>query len=357
MASLTAPRHEPGNGARAMTRFLSLSLALTLTLTASAGCAVDDAVDDQTAPLRHDAPPAPTAAQSYRLSTELDVPAQVLLPGPGIDVAEALRALREHPGQEIFRLLDEAGVPLLARLKAALPPALQARIEGTIDRALADTLNVPALDQVIDAATTVVSDIDVDSELVLRGATARHTITALRFGSDTRFVTVPVNALAPVFDFEATTTAHVSTSGSQASLDIGDHVFGLPVGEYAWIALETIIIENAGTGLRGVLGRVIDCPGSAHRVSGFGAFGVRVGHEEELRQLCENGLDLVEAKLYEQLLELNWDALHFESGSAKLVDADGDGVAERLEDGVWKGALDLGQGPRELTGGFVGSAR
>jgi hypothetical protein len=51
---------------------------------------------------------------------------------------------------------------------------------------------------------------------------------------------------------------------------------------------------------------------------------------------------------------MNWDAMRFSSGTATLVDADADGVAEALAEGAWTASIDAGQGPRAIFGGFTG---
>ena len=338
-----------------MTRGSSFALVL------AAASHLGGCTNDPAAPLDTRTPPTP--ATHYVLTTDLDVPAEAFLPQPGYDVLAALHALREDPGAAIFDLLDEAGVPLLADLKASLPSVLEDRVEDWIGAALTDVLDVPALDELIALAETTVGDVDMISELDLDGAAATHRVRALRFGADPSVVAganltvdVPIEALDPLLAFDATAPASIVAEGNDAFLELGDHAFGLPLGKYAWIALEQLTERKTGGTIRDALARAVDCQTAAHSVAQKGILGVEVGHETELRELCETGLDLVEAKLYERVASLDLNALRLAAGRARLVDADGDGDGESLVAGSWDASVDFGLGARAVTGQFSGVA-
>ena len=111
-------------------------------------------------------------------------------------------------------------------------------------------------------------------------------------------------------------------------------------------------------GHRGALGAAVDCAAAAAaKVATTGAFGKTVGHEAEVRALCETGLDRAVAKLRARIAEQNWEVIRLETGSATMVDADGDHTAEQLGEGTWTAKLDAGQGLRPVPATFTGAAQ
>ena len=106
--------------------------------------------------------------------------------------------------------------------------------------------------------------------------------------------------------------------------------------------------------MRATIGNAVNCPKLAHAVASRCVLGVCVGHETELTQLCEGGLDSIVDIAHEQIAKLRLDALHLASGTARLVSDDGDGVGDRVVDGVWQAELNLGAGLRDAPGTFAG---
>ena len=73
--------------------------------------------------------------------------------------------------------------------------------------------------------------------------------------------------------------------------------------------------------------------------------GVCVGHEQLVDEICEGGLDAVVNTMHDRFAQLNLEALHYASGTAQLVDDDGDGVADRIVNGTWDAADEPRPGP------------
>jgi len=72
---------------------------------------------------------------------------------------------------------------------------------------------------------------------------------------------------------------------------------------------------------------------------------VCVGHEASLLAICEAGVDEAAARLEAQVLGLDYQAIHFQAGTATAA-ASGAGS---LTAGTWTAAIDLGSGPEQAT--------
>jgi hypothetical protein len=294
------------------------------------------------------APPPEKLAASYRMTSQLVVPAEAALPPPAYDLAVAVRGLRTEPGRTVFTLLEKAGVPVLADLKAALPGALEEKLEGWVGGAIQDHLDLARLDPVIAVLDTALADIDLES--VLETTPGSHRLVSLGFASLGEGVVLPVSAL----DSPLLTRPVVLTAAGE-DLVVLDHAYSLPIGEYAWTAIDQVVTAEHGTGVRGLLTGSVDCAAVAAAVADKGALGLEVGHERELRELCEAGVELVADEVEAQVTGIVWEALRFQRGQAAVVDTDADGVAEALTGGVWTATIDAGQGARSVPGSFAGA--
>jgi hypothetical protein len=292
---------------------------------------------------------APVAlAASYRLATTIDLPASAALPADLAAALDLLRGLRDAPGATIFDLAGQAGVPAVDELRDALPGALESRVEGWVDDQVraalaADPEVAAALDLVVDAADTVLAEIHLASEL----SGGQHRLITVGFDVAGTAATFPVDGL-PL------TTVPASLQVSGGALAIGGHAFGLPVGDLAYQAFSAEVERRAGTDVRGVLADAIDCPTIAAAVADQCVLGACVGHEDDLLAICEDGIDYLVAELEARFAEANLDVLRLERGSASLIDADGDGIAEQLGAGTWTASVDVGAGLRPAPASFVG---
>ena len=72
-----------------------------------------------------------------------------------------------------------------------------------------------------------------------------------------------------------------------------------------------------------------------------------------LTSICERGLDKVVNRAKAKIETFSFDALHFEAGTATMVDANSDHIAERLTNGVWTAEINAGQGLRHAPATFT----
>jgi hypothetical protein len=319
-------------------------------LAAMTGCGadhVDPALEDAAAGL-----PPVGAPGTYAVTTSIEVTAAAVLPEPVSGYLEILRRLRDDPGGTFFELLDAAGVPLVAELRAALPDRVERELTGWINAAIPAELRaeIDALLAVADTALTrfeLLSELDLPHPDAAGRARATHRLTAVRFGvaGDPVVIPIPESPGLPLV-----TESAVDATIAGARLALGDHAFGLRHGELVYALLEATAHARFGVGLREALGELVSCPAVAAEVAARCVVGICVGHQAELEALCERGLDEVIEELFERLVELRFDALRLASGEAGI------GVAG-LEAGVWRASLDAGMGPRVVPATFTAARR
>jgi len=299
-------------------------------------------------------PASPVVASgAYHVHSNIEVTAEVLLPEQAEEMVVTLRNFSTNPARALFDLAEEAGVPAVGELRAALPDSLEGMLEGWINDEIAklaiDGVPVTAYAGTIAAlAETALTQFALESELSIAGGTATHTLTTLDLAPS------GLNRQIALADLPAEIGAATPTCSTQnGSLSLGDHTYGLPYGELVWRAVNEEIIALRGYDVRGLLGAAVSCPTLAHTIAGKCYLGICVGHEAELTTICERGLDEVVERAHAQLAEFRFDAIHFEAGTAKLTDNNGDDIADRLDHGVWTAEINVGLGLRPVPATFT----
>ncbi len=318
--------------------------------------------DDDMAP--EDLPLA--ASGRYDVVSTFDVTAEALLPPPAYDAIDLLSGLRDDPAGTLIGLLDDAGVPVIDKLYAALPAVLESKLEGWINAyvdaaVFGDDAVTARIDELLGLVETTLTRFDLVGELTLDGAAgASHRVRAIAFRLRDQDVRIDVPAAPAPIVLDATCSASVTqlAGSDDAALELGEHAFGLAYGEYAYQAIERVVFDRYGTDVRGALGLLLDCPALAASVADRCVLGVCVGHEAQLVSVCESGLDLVAAELHDRLAAVRFDTVRLDRGAATLVDgAPADHVADAIVGGVWQAQIDAGQGLRPAPATFVGSAK
>jgi hypothetical protein len=321
-------------------------MKILLAFSLLAGCALPqtsdggDGDDDTTAIV---------ASGAYQVRSTIDVTAEAVLPAPAEELVVTLRDFSVHPGHTLIDLADQAGVPAVSELRALLPDVLESRLDGWLDDEIAklriDGVPVTQLaGQAAALAETALTRFELDSELQLDGDHATHRLTAIDL--------VPAG-LATRLALEVEISAEAPMTSRAGQLSIGDHRFGLAYGDYLWRAVDAEIAARFGGGIRATLGRAVDCPRLAQTIANKCVLGVCVGHATQLDELCERGLDEVVGIAQDNIAELRFDVLHFQAGSARLVDSSGDGVADALANGVWTAEINAGFGLRHAPATFA----
>lgn len=314
--------------------------------------------DDTTTPPRPPAPPSPvvvTASGAYQVRTVFDITAGAVLPQPAYEVVETLHDFSTAPAHTLLDLAEAAGVPAVSELRAALPSSLESRLEGWIDDQIEAVKigGVPVTQvagELAGLAELTLTQFAVESTLDVQGARATHRLTRLDF------TPAGVDAKLSLDDLPADIIAAETTAScSNGALALGDHRFGLPYGRYVWQAFEGAVTAQYGAGVRDLIGTAVNCPAVATAISNKCLFGVCVGHRAQLLEICERGLDEVVGRAKNKVEAQRFDAIHLAAGTAKLAGASADGVAARLESGVWTAEIDASQGLRPVPATFTGA--
>jgi hypothetical protein len=297
--------------------------------------------------------PAPVASGVYTVHTTVDLTAEAVLPEQMALAVSTLRDFSTHPAHTLLTLAQDAGVPAVGTLLAALPSSLEDRLEGFLDDRIAKlTINgTPITDYAGDIAglaEVALTQFVLESELDIQGTRATHRLTALDLRPAGIEASLPLEAIPG----DSLTQVTSVTQAADGSLAVGDQTFSLGYGEYAWRGIETASTTLFGQDLRATLGATVNCPVLAKAVAGTCLTFVCIGHETELRQICEAGLDEVVELAHDRIAAMTLVDLHLASGTATSADDDRDGRVDRLVNGVWQAELDLGAGPRHAPASF-----
>ncbi|HEX7843332.1 MAG TPA: hypothetical protein VF469_37930 [Kofleriaceae bacterium] len=294
------------------------------------------------------------AAGVYQVVSRVDLTVEAVLPEQAEQAVSTLRALSDNPARALLATADEAGVPAIAELYGALPGPVADQLEGWINDEIArvqiDGMPVSSYaGQIAALADTTLTHFALDSELTITAGSASHRLTALDLSPTGVPVTLPIGGLAGELLTQDTTAA----LGGRGALTLGEQHFGLDYGAYVWEGIEAASRARFGGGIREVLGAVIGCPRLARNVAGHCVLGVCVGHEAELTEICEGGLDATCDLAHDRIADFRIEVLHLAGGAAVLVDDDRDGIADRMTGGTWQAELDLGQGLRHAPATFT----
>ncbi|HEY0253143.1 MAG TPA: hypothetical protein VGC41_16530 [Kofleriaceae bacterium] len=302
--------------------------------------------------------PVPQAPDKgpYAVGSKVDLTVEAILPQQAEAVVAALREFSTNPAHALITLADEAGVPAVGTLYNVIPGVIKDKLEGWID----DEINkVKIAGKPITAyagdlaglADTALSNFKLDSTFLLAPNQATHTLTMLDLSPTGFDIKVPIGGLAA----DILTQTPDVTLNEGGNLAIGDEHFGLNYGEYAWQGINAIVKAQLGANIHDTLSNAINCPNLAKIVSDKCVLGVCVGHESELQSVCQGGVDALVNTVHKKFSDLRFDVFHFASGETRLVDDDGDGVADRMVDGTWEAELNLGLGLRHTPATFAGS--
>ena len=329
------------------------------TLLALAACG--PGADDPTPPA--DVESAPLAG-TFAVSSQFEVPATVAAPGPLGDALRLVHGLAVDPATALLDLAEEAGVPALGELRLVLPEALEAELTGWMNAYLvtATVEGVSPRDRIVELDTLIRSVLlswELRSTLALPGnGPGTHAPVAIAFEGPTGPVVVPLDATAPVTSGVDVTAALSWPDGpaGAARVTIGDHAMGIPFGRYALVGLDAVLLLEVGAeNLEGFLAAAVGCDALAASVAARCLGPLCVGHEAELREICEGGVAEAAAQLEAQVLGLDFRAIHFAQGIATAP-----GVApavlpevSALEDGAWTATIDLGNGAESAAATFV----
>ncbi|MEO8704352.1 MAG: hypothetical protein ABI867_30135 [Kofleriaceae bacterium] len=300
--------------------------------------------------------PQPARTGPYQVRNTIDFTVEAIVPAQVELVVATLREFSTNPAHSLIVFADQAGVPAVGLLYGAIPGVIKDRLEGFINDEVAKLkINGTPITEyagnIAELAELALTQFAVDSELEMKSGTATHRLTALDLEPAGLDVRVPIGGIAgDVLTQEP--TLYVDEGGR---LSLGEQHFGLNYGEYAWQGLEAASTALFGQGIRATLGAAVNCPNLAHTIADKCVLNVCVGHETQLREICDGGLDAIVNFTHERIAAQRLEALHLKSGAVRLVDEDGDGVGDTLVEGTWDAELNIGFGLRHAPATFEGS--
>jgi hypothetical protein len=187
--------------------------------------------------------------------------------------------------------------------------------------------------------------------MTIDGKAVDHRLTALDFRPTGVDIVLPIGGLAG-----DVLTQHPTIDVTEGgNITFADQHFGLNYGEYAWQAIDQFSINTFGGDIKSVFVGALNCPGIADTVANKCVLGVCIGHETEIRNVCEGGAGFIVDFLKAEVVKHRIEALHFASGTARMVDDDGDGIADKIVEGEWNAEMNFGLGLRHTNATFEGS--
>jgi hypothetical protein len=274
------------------------------------------------------------ATGSYDVRSTLDLTVDALLPAAIHDKVVVLHDFSQHPAKTLFETAEAAGVPAVEDIRDALPSHVEDKLYGWIDGEIAKlSTNGTSVTQHADLAALAEQSLGkfaIDSTLVVTGTTAAHTLATLDLSPAGIAATFPLPNM----------TAHPTCASTDGTFMIGAHGYSIPYGKYVWQAI------NAELDIRAALGAAVPCAAIAHTVAAKCVLGVCVGHEAQLTEICERGLDEAVDRVHDEFTATKLDLLQLDGGVATLTDAN-------TMTGTWSAKIDVGQGLRHAPATFT----
>jgi hypothetical protein len=272
------------------------------------------------------------STESYALVSRV----KLTLAVPQVEgVLAAVRALAENPARAV--LARPGGAQLLATIPAAVRGNVEGYLNTELDkiRIASKTLRMYTAD-VARFTQEVLAEVVIDSSLTLSPAGAVHSLVDLSFSPADVPVIVTIGGSA-TDSLVQRPKAEVAAAGALA---LGEQKFGLGFGTHAWQAINLASETLYGKDLS-IFTTAINCTTIAQAVAARCVSGTCVGHATELSQFCTSALAGMITEVGTQLSAVKMTSLKL-TGSARLVDDNGDGIAERITDGTWNAQLDVG---------------
>jgi hypothetical protein len=295
--------------------------------------------------------PVPYSDEAYEVTSRIDFTASGDIPAPVAAAVSTLQAFAQNPAKTLLANASATAVQQLrSQLSSTLNSQLETWINAEIDkrRIATKTLRQYATD--LAAITrTAVTQFYLPSTLIMTPTKTTHLLGGLNFRPLSVDIVVSVGGLTG----DALTQYPALTVAEAGALSLGAHKFGLAFGAHAWTGINLASQTLYANAVEPAFVSGIQCQSLATAVAARCSSSVCVGHATELRAICEGGAAAIVAALREPIEDLKLDLFRFATGSARLVDENNDGIAERIDDGMWQAELDFGSGVRASTATFT----
>ncbi|MFN0252364.1 MAG: hypothetical protein ACKV2T_36145 [Kofleriaceae bacterium] len=195
------------------------------------------------------------------------------------------------------------------------------------------------------AVDSTVASVEESDQRMMRGRATR-TIRGVRVDNTSMMfasIGIPDTSAPTAITVElvgiATSGAAEDPRALSNRVTIAHHAIALPVGAWFRAAFDRAVIPTivpGATDLAQALRTLVDCP----RLGALVAEAVGIGSASLYAQACTVGLAAGANAIYARFPSVDSPALSLEViGVARATDANGDGVMDAIEGGVWTGSL------------------
>lgn len=240
-----------------------------------------------------------------------------------------LHAYAADPGTTLFAIAETAQLSALAELEDALSPEVFAQVpawyDATVHENVLGLLGVHALGE---SLRMLPARVLIESELVLAGDTASHTLEAIYFDVQELGDRFDLGERAGEIAYAESAVAFTPTP-TGGSLELAPHELVVALGAYHYELTDARAADRGG--VRGTVGELTMCSIVATGVANKCGLETCTAAIPTIAELCERGLDEIVAATRDEVSAVT---LGFGGGSANLIDDDGDATADALV-GLW----------------------
>jgi hypothetical protein len=327
----------------------ALTAAVLVTLVT--GCAAEEAPATYGEGLGTPENPIPEDELTYAVASRMDFTVNGAVPTQVTDATAALRTFAQNPARTLLTMADPTAVQ---QLKSAIGTTLSGNLETWINteidkvRVATKTMRQFATD-VVSITETSLTKFYLTSALSMTPEKTTHSLTGLNFRPLSVDIFVPIGGLAA----DSLTQHPTLTVAPAGAITLGDQKFGLAFGKHAWSGINLSSTTIYGGAVQTTLSSGINCSVLAKTIAAKCVSTSCVGHESQLRAICDGATAAVISQLQQHVLALELDLFRFVAGTARLVDENNDGLADRIIEGTWDGELNLGTGVRKAAATFT----
>ena len=268
-------------------------------------------------------------------------------------VANAVAGLKAMSTNPARALLAAGGGTALAQVYADLNTSLDDRLEGWLNteldktRIAGKTLRQLASDLAMITETSL-TQFALESNLKITPTGATHILSGINFRPAGLDIVVPIGGLKA----DSLSSTLQATLGAGGALSLGTQSFGFDFGPHAWHGIGLATDSLYGTDVESAITTALACRTVAQAVAARCYNGACVGHASQLQTICEDAAAAVADGLAEHVTGFQITSFRLMRGTARLVDDNLNGEAERNVDGRWEAEIDVGSGPRAITATF-----
>jgi hypothetical protein len=292
--------------------------------------------------------PIPNEETTYKVASRVDLTNNGAVPTNVAEIVTNMRAFSQNPARTVLSLADQAA---LQQLKTAVGTTLANNLEGWINTEL-DKAKLAGTKTLRQVATEVVQTTEtnltrfyVDSALTMTPEKTSHGLSDLNFRPGSLDIVVLIGGIAADKLMQYPSLA-VAEAGA---ITVGEQKFGLAFGDHAWAGINLASTTLYGNNLQLALVGTINCSTIAKSVALKCSGSSCMGHEGELRALCEGGAAKLIGDLREKVVAVKLETFTVHGGTGKLIDDTNDGLADRIVDGSWDVEINLGGGLRRVA--------